>query len=503
MKEWVSFMFDAAELGRTLSKREFDRRLPELRARLVEAQFALKSAGVPVVVIISGVDGAGKGDVVHRLNEWLDPRGLDTHSFEHEIEGEKTHPPYWHFWQALPTRGRIALMFGSWYTQPVIGRVHGEIKNPEFDSALKQIAFFEDMLIRDGALIVKLWFHLSKKALHERLKSLRNDPETHWRVLPSDWAHRELYDKFTKASERAIRETDTDSSPWHIIEASDDRHRDYTAARTLLEALLSRLRRLQRRLPPPSDPLPQRIRVTPVSTDKTILDRVDLSCALSEKEYEKKLVKYQAKLNRLTWAAQEKKTSTVIVFEGWDAAGKGSCIRRVTAAIDPRLFRVVPIAAPNDEERSYHYLWRFWRRLPACGRVTIFDRSWYGRVLVERVEGYARPEEWARAYREINDFEQQIREHGGVLAKFWIHISPDEQFRRFKEREVVPFKKYKITPEDWRNRGKWDHYKAAVNDMVEHTSTEYAPWTLVAGNDKRYARIQILKTLCRSLEEVL
>jgi len=273
----VPFMFDAAELGRTLSKREFERRLPELRARLVEAQFALKTAGVPVVVIISGVDGAGKGDVVHRLNEWLDPRGLDTHAFEHEMEGEKSHPPFWHFWQALPTRGRIGLMFGSWYTQPVIGRVHGDLKNPEFDAALKQIAFFEDMLIRDGTLIVKLWFHLSKKALHERLKSLRNDPENHWRVLPSDWAHRELYDKFTKTSERAIRETDTDSSPWHIIEATDDRHRDYTAARTLLDSILSRLRRLQRRLPPPSDTLPQRIRVTPVTSEKTILDRVDLT----------------------------------------------------------------------------------------------------------------------------------------------------------------------------------------------------------------------------------
>ena len=394
-------------------------------------------------------------------------------------------------------------MFGSWYTEPVIGRVHGRLKSTEFDGALKQIACFEDLLIRDGTLIIKLWFHISKKALHARLKSLRKDPETHWRVLPSDWAHRELYGKFVKASERALRQTDTDLSPWHLIEATDNRYRDSTAARTILDSILARLRRIQRSPTKLEGALPRRIQITPVNKEKTILDRVKLTCSLSEREYEKKLLKYQANLNELTWAAHDRKIATVIVFEGWDAAGKGSCIRRVSAAIDPRLFRVVPIAAPNDEERSYHYLWRFWRRLPANGRATIFDRSWYGRVLVERVEGYARPEEWARAYREINDFEEQISDHGGVLAKFWIHISADEQLRRFKEREVVPFKKYKITPEDWRNRGKWDHYKAAVNDMVEHTSTEYAPWTLVAGNDKRYARIQILKTLCGALEDAL
>jgi polyphosphate:AMP phosphotransferase len=413
-------MFEAAELGRKLPKREFERRLPELRARLVQAEFALKQAKMPVIIILSGVDGAGKGDVVHRLNEWLDPRGVDIHAFWHETEEEREHPPYWHFWQALPARGRIGLLFGSWYTDPVTQRVYGRIKETQLDTALQRIAWFEEMLANDGTLIIKLWFHLSKKALHERLSKLEKKPETHWRVLPTDWAHHKLYDKFISVSERALRGTDTAHAPWWLVESTDDRYRDLTAAFIILEAIEKRLAEPTRPKIAASRPRP-RIPITRKG-EKTVLDRVDLRQALPRKKYEDKLEKYQARLNRLVWAAFEIKVAHVIVFEGWDAAGKGSCIRRVTAAMDPRLFRVVPVAAPSDEERAHHYLWRFWRQLPSDGRVTIFDRTWYGRVLVERVEGFARPEEWMRAYQEINDFEQQLGEHGTIVSKFWIHI---------------------------------------------------------------------------------
>ena len=494
-------MFEVAELGRKLSKKEYEKQLPELRARLVQSQFALKQAKVPVIIIISGVDGAGKGDVVHRLSEWLDPRGVQVHAFWHETEEEHKRPFYWNFWQALPAHGRIGLLFGSWYTQPVIQRVYARIKEAELDAALQRITRFEEMLANDGALIIKLWFHLSKKALHERLSKLERKPETHWRVLPTDWAHHKLYDKFVKVSERALRGTDSDHAPWKVVESTDDRYRDLTAGRIILEAIQTRLAQAAKTKVTPSRPAPK-ISITNKG-DKTVLDQVDLGQSLTRDEYEEKLDKYQARLNRLVWAAYEIKIASVIVFEGWDAAGKGSCIRRVTTAIDPRLFRVVPIAAPTDEERAHHYLWRFWRHLPPDGRMTIFDRSWYGRVLVERVESFARPDEWMRAYHEINDFEEQLAEHGTVISKFWLHISKDEQLRRFKEREAVPFKRHKITPEDWRNRHKWDAHKAATNDMVTHTSTEFAPWTLVAGDDKKVARIQILKTLCAQLEEAL
>lgn len=494
-------MFENAELGRTLSKKEYDRALPKLRARMVQAEFELKAARVPVIVIISGVDGAGKGDVVHRLNEWFDPRGLDTHAFWHETEEEREHPFYWHFWQALPARGRIGLLLGSWYTQPVIQRVHGKIKTAALDASLLRISFFEEMLVNDGALIVKLWFHLSAKVLARQLKSLDIDPLTHWRVLPADWAHQKLYDKFVKVSERAVRQTDSEHAPWHLVEAADSRYRDMTAARIILDAMEKRLADAGRGRRVQHHPHPKG-KFERLSQSK-ILEQVNLAQSLSQEAYEKKLAKHQARLNKLVWAAYEKRIASVIVFEGWDAAGKGSAIRRVTAAMDPRLFRVVPIAAPTEEEHAHHYLWRFWRHLPTDGLVTIFDRSWYGRVLVERVEGYARTEEWTRAYRELNVFEEHLDEHGTVLTKFWIHISKDEQLRRFREREAVAFKRHKITPEDWRNREKWDTHLAAVNDMVAHTSTDYAPWTLVAGNDKRFARIQILKTLCAQLERSL
>jgi AMP-polyphosphate phosphotransferase len=382
----------------------------------------------------------------------------------------------------------------------VTQRVYGRIKTAELDAALRRIVFLEEMLVNDGALIIKLWFHLSRTALHQRLRSLQKSPEDHWRVLPTDWAHHKLYDRFIKVSERALRETDSACAPWRLVESTSSRYRDLTAARVILAAIHKRLAPSARSKSHPTRLL--RLKVTSEG-ERTILDKVDLRQSLAPAKYEEKLAKYQARLNQVVWAAYKKKIPSVIVFEGWDAAGKGSCIRRVTAAIDPRLFRVVPVAAPTDEERAHHYLWRFWRHLPADGMMTIFDRSWYGRVLVERVEGFARPDEWMRAYAELNDFEEQLSEHGMVIGKYWIHISKDEQLRRFKDREAVPFKRYKINPEDWRNRNKWDAHRAAVHDMVAHTSTEFAPWTLVAGNDKRFARVEILKTLCEKLEQAL
>ena len=193
----------------------------------------------------------------------------------------------------------------------------------------------------------------------------------------------------------------------------------------------------------------------------------------------------------------------ILALEGWDAAGKGGAIRRVTHALDARMYRVIPIAAPTDEERAHHYLWRFWRHLPRLGRITIYDRTWYGRVLVERAEGFASEAEWMRAYKEINEFEEQLTEHGIVLVKYWLHISADEQLERFKERETAPWKQYKITPEDYRNREKMNLYEQAASDMIARTSTEFSPWTLVEANDKRYARIKVLRTLCDRLDAAL
>ncbi|GDY19325.1 polyphosphate:AMP phosphotransferase [Verrucomicrobiota bacterium] len=490
-------MFEAAELGRSVSKEDYEAKVPKLRAGLLEAQFRLRSSKLPVIIIVTGADGAGKGDVVHRLNEWLDPRGIDTQAFWLTSDEESERPPYWRFWRVLPARGRIGVFFGSWYTRPIVRRLAGKLKNRELDAELDRIAGFERMLAEDGAVIIKLWLHLSVEEQARRFRDVEKNPEKHWRILPTDWHSPKLHSRFREISERAVRHTDSAVAPWQVVEAGDDRYRDLTVGQIVLSALRAALKQKVMHGPKVT------AKRTPRAAGVSVLDRVDLSQALAEDDYARKLEKYQTKLNRLTWAAYEKRRSMVLVFEGWDAAGKGSSIRRVTEAIDPRLFRIFPVASPTDEERAHHYLWRFWRHLPRAGMIRIYDRSWYGRVLVERIEGYAREDEWKRAYHEINDFEEQLVEDGMVLGKFWLHISKEEQLRRFKQREEVSFKRYKITPDDWRNRAKWDQYSAAVNEMVRRTSTKSAPWTLVAGNDKKFARIQILKTICKSLEEAL
>lgn len=490
-------IFRAAESGHELTSEKYDAELPRLRARLLEAHHALREQNFPVIVIVSGADGAGKGELVHRLNEWLDPRGVQTHAFWHPSDEERERPEFWRFWRAMPGRGRIGIFFGSWYTQPVIDRVYGRIKKRRFETQLDRIVGLEKMLADDGTVLVKLRLHLSKKEQKKRLKKLERDG----RIAPDDWKHFKLYDQFNKVSARSIVRTDAPHARWHVIEATDRRYREIEAGKILLAAI-------EHGIAAAGKPRKSAAKHAPTlavahSAQKSHLDRIDLRQRLDDDDYDDQLDKYQSKLSQLTWEAQAKGVSMVLAFEGWDAAGKGSAIRRVTQAIDPRLYRVVGVAAPTDEERAQHYLWRFWRNLPRAGFTTIFDRTWYGRVLVERVEGFAREAEWRRAYGEINAFEEQLVAGGVVLAKFWIHISPDEQLQRFKERETVAYKRYKITDEDWRNRKKWPAYQRAVEDMVARCDTAHAPWTIVAGNDKKFARVQILKTIVGRLEDAL
>ncbi len=494
-------MFEASELGHEIDKEQYDREVPELRAKLLEAQYALKENGsFPVIVLISGVDGAGKGETVNVLNEWMDPRHIHTVAFSAPTVEETARPRMWRYWQALPPRGTIGILFGSWYTDPVVDRTYGRIKRAELDAAVVEIRRFEEMLADEGALILKFWFHLSKKDQEKRLHEIDGDKKRTWRVTKADWAQFERYDDFYATSEHVVRLTSTGAAPWLVVEGKDRRYRELTTGRTLLDAL-------QRRLDGdrgPRIPQPRRQAQIVHSIDRRdVITEIDLSVTMDEKEYDDELEKWQGRLNRLVRDRRFPKIGVVVGFEGMDAAGKGGAIRRVTRALDARQYRVIPIAAPTDEERRQPYLWRFWRHLPKKGCLAVYDRTWYGRVLVERVEGYCAEGDWMRAYEEINDFEEQLVESGIVVIKFWMQISQEEQLRRFQERESTRFKQFKITEEDWRNRTKWGDYQSAAADMVERTSTEIAPWTLVAANDKRHARIKVLKTIAKQIERAL
>jgi len=492
-------MFESAELGHTIDKETYEKEVPILREALLDAQYdLLQSARFPVVILISGVDGAGKGETVHLLNEWMDPRHIQAHAMDAPTAEETERPPFFRFWRALPPRGKTGIFFTSWYTQPILDRVYRRTDRAEIDLRMEQARRFERMLASEGALLLKFWFHLSKDRQRERLTKLEKDPKTRFRVTKLDWHHFKLYDRFRKISERALRQTSTAEAPWIVVEGTCPRYRSLTVGKAILSALRARLD--AESLKPAESHAPPFI--APVD-QLDVLRGLDLSRKLDKDDYEKDLAKYQRKLALLTREPRFRDMSVVMLFEGPDAAGKGSTIRRITSALDARQYQVIPIAAPTDEERAQPYLWRFWRHLPRRSKFTIFDRSWYGRVLVERVEGFCSEHDWMRAYAEINDFEEQLASHRVLVAKFWIQISKEEQLQRFEERQKTGFKSFKITPEDWRNREKWDVYEAAARDMIDRTSTEIAPWTLVEGNDKYYARIKVLRTLCRQIEALI
>ena len=491
-------MFESAEIGHRLGKQEFKRAEPKLRQRLLDLQYRLlEQARFPVVLLVNGVDGAGKGETVNLLNEWMDPRHIHTHAFGAMTEVERERPEMWRFWQALPPRGRIGVLFGSWYTDPILRRVMGHEKRAVFERRLEGIRHFERMLVAEGVLLVKLWFHLSKTAQKARMRELAASKRTAWRVTPDDWMRFKRYDEFVGVSEAALRGTSTGEAPWHVIEGSDHEYRSLTAGRLVEDALRTRLAGAKPSVPPPEPP-PEK----PLD-GRTILGSFDYKRTITPERYDRKLERLQRQLALLTRSRKMADRSLVMVFEGMDAAGKGSTIRRITRAMDARFYRIIPVAAPSDEERAQPYLWRFWRRIPGHGRAVIFDRSWYGRVLVERVEKFCTPTDWMRAYEEINAFESQLADAGAIVCKFWLSITPAEQLRRFKARQDTPYKRFKITDEDWRNRKRWPQYEQAVNDMIERTSTDHAPWDVVASDHKAFSRVETLERLCQRIEAAL
>lgn len=484
-------MFKSAEIGHRIDKQTYKKEETTLREALLEAQFELaQQARFPVIILINGVEGAGKGETVKKLNEWMDPRNIQVSSILFSNDEERIRPPQWQYWRRLPPKGQMGVFFGNWYTQAIYARMSGMMNDAHLDQAANEIERFERLLCDEGALVLKFWFHLSKKNVKKRLKTLRKSPLRSWDLDDFDWKSGKVYDRFVRYGERLLRSTSREYAPWYIIEGTDARYRDLTVGKILLEGLQAALSHTQT--------LPCKPYAAPMISNLdqlSLLDTLDLSQQLSKEQYKKQLYEEQKRLSSFIRDPRFQRHALIACFEGNDAAGKGGAIRRVTGALDPRQYQIVRVGAPTQDERAQPYLWRFWQQVPGWRQFTIFDRTWYGRVLVERVEGLCSPADWQRAYGEINDFEELLAEHGIIVVKFWLAIDKDMQLQRFKAREQTSYKRYKITDEDWRNRGKWDLYADAVMDMVDRTSTEIAPWTLVEANDKRFARVKVLRTL--------
>jgi polyphosphate:AMP phosphotransferase len=496
-------MFEVAEIERKVSKEVYEGEVAKLRWELLDAQRRLEGTRRAVIILFGGVDGAGKSETVHLLNEWMDPRYLINRAFDMPSQDERERPPFWRFWLTLPPHGRIGLFMSAWYSQPLLDRVDRTLTKAEFESQIERIAAFERTLADDGAIILKFWMHLNKKAQGKRLSALSKDPLTSWRVTKKQWENWRRYDKFIAATERLIQMTSFAHAPWFIVDGRDERYRSLVVGTEMQRALARVLEPDQRvstsRKRPravaavaPWSAVPTSV-IARLEQERSILDTLDMTGTIPEAKAKTALLEQQGRLSRIQRKASARRVSLILLFEGWDAAGKGGAIRRVTSALDPRAYRVVPVAAPTDEERAHHYLWRFWRHLSRAGRVTIFDRSWYGRVLVERVEGLATEFQWSRAYSEIEDFERQLSDDRIVIVKYWLHITKEEQEKRFNERAASPYKSWKLTDDDWRNRERWEAYELAVNEMVARTSTRHAPWHLIPANDKNFARVTVLR----------
>ncbi len=488
-------MFMEAQADPILPKEDYKACERRLRTALLKAQYdRLDRADRTLLIVVAGIDGAGKGQTINLLNDWMDPRHIHTLAFGEPDEIESEFPPYWRYWNAMPPKGETGIVFGSWYV-PLLRECYRKKTRPERVEALAaQIRRFEGMLTTEGVQIVKLWYHLSAKAQTDRIKRLKASPETSWQVSPDDYQVAKKYGRICDAAHIALAHTDADHAPWVVIPSADDNLRVVRTAETVLATMK------RRAIPLVAHAGLDRPRLGPVA-DR--LAGLDYEAREDKQDYESELGLLQGRLARAVRSEKFRQRSLVLAFEGQDAAGKGGAIQRVVQALDARQYDITPIAAPLPHELARPYLWRFWRHVPRQNRVAIFDRSWYGRVLVERVEKLTAPGLWRRAYAEINDFERQLTDNGAIIIKFWLAITQDVQLERFKEREKTPFKRYKITPDDWRNRKKWQEYAQATNEMLARTDLPHAPWYPIPANDKRYARLQVLRHIVETLEQQL
>jgi len=488
-------MLEKIDLTHMLSKKEYKTEIDKLEIQLSELQRKIIDLKIPVLIVFEGWSASGKGTCISKILYPLDPRYFNVYTMDKTPEEIAMRPFLWNYWIKTPSKGRITIFDKSWHRSALPERqAQRPLSISETNGFYYDVNTFERQLSDDGTLIIKFFLHISKDQQKKRFDELLKNPDTAWRVDKNDILQNKNYETHLEYFDNMIRQSDFDFSKWNIIEAEDIKYATIKIYKSIINKIEEKICRGDFQSPAETNYNSSKV---------SILNSYNPNQEISQDEYKEKLKYYQNKLSYLEHKLYTKRKPVVIVYEGWDAAGKGGNIRRLTQKLDPRGYEVIPVAAPSQEELAHNYLWRFWKTMPKDGHIAIFDRSWYGRVMVERIEGFCSEIEWRRAYKEINDMELHLFNHGTIIFKFWLHIDKEEQLNRFNLRESNPLKQYKITDEDWRNREKWDAYEKAVDDMLEKTGTDYAPWTVVESNNKKYARIKTLKLVVERLEEEL
>jgi polyphosphate kinase 2 (PPK2 family) len=490
-------VLEQVDLSLSLPEDQFDKLMRPLGNRLNELHRRCRQAGIPIIVVFEGWDASGKDGTVNQLMRLIDPRGFKVYAIGAPSTDDAARPFLWRYAIRLPHRGFMTIFIRSWYGRVLVERVEKHIPEQLWRLAYDDIVAFERQLLDDGYMLVKFWLHISKKEQKRRFQMMSNDPLESWKLKPENLRNNSKYAAYAAAAEEMFLKTSNPLAPWTIVEAENKHFGRLKIYETLAKAMVEALDRheRQKRLKPtygyPVDPSEYK---TIVLKSESFLKRYDLKRAVAFKKYRDRLDELQTQARRVHHKMFLDGVPVIVVFEGWDAAGKGGAIKRLVTPLDMRRFEVVSIHAPTEIEKAHHYLWRFWKDIPKSGFLTIFDRSWYGRVLAERIELLCTTDEWQRAYREINEFEKTLVNSGAVIVKFWLHIDRKEQLKRFRAREKAPYKRWKITDEDWRNRAKWEDYEMAVADMIQKTSTTYAPWTVVESNNKYYSRLKVIET---------
>ncbi len=475
------------------SKEEVEQRLKKVRVRLEQQQILMKEKKLPVLVLLEGWGAAGKGSVLGKIIKNIDPRFFKVAVMDEPTAEEQRKPFLYRHFVKIPEAGKFVFMDSGWMSEVTREKLRGELSEQEYKKKIESIKRFERQLTDNGYLLMKFFFQIDEKEQKKRLDKLADNKNTSWRVSEHDVWQNKHYDKCMDVYEQYLCDTNQSSAPWYLVDSKDKKWAQLQILETLVQGIDTALQNSTLAVPLLQNAFPLKPieKLADVALDKT----------LTEEEYDTLLNQYQKRLRELHNELYRKKIPVIIAYEGWDAAGKGGNIKRITEALDPRGYEVHPIASPEPHEKARHYLWRFWNRLPKTGHVAIFDRTWYGRVMVERLEGFCSENDWQRAYVEINEFEKELADWNAVIVKFWVQIDKDTQLARFKERENTPEKRWKITDEDWRNREKWDLYEEAVNEMLQKTNTAYAPWHILESNDKKYARIKALKTVIEAIEK--